>query len=251
MKSAIAKQISLILVTILVLSGCEIISGLFTPPDPLAPRVQLSFDGTSENTGTARFDPEEFGNGLTYVAGVTGQAMRFDGTADWIDVPMTSALSFDEGASVSLWVSHEDWLNTDTGSAAVATVVNVDGMVIEFDYGRTPGEYELGFTLGTFWGGTATSEYYSLNPIPAATWVHVVLVYDAPVRVGRFYVNGILDVELSDVAGPVDPATAPNPIRIGTWFETNQALRGSVDDVRIYDYPLSEDQISALYEGGV
>jgi photosystem II stability/assembly factor-like uncharacterized protein len=77
------------------------------------------------------------------------------------------------------------------------------------------------------------------------TWHHVVLVRDGAIF--RFYVDALAaGSSTSDVVIP----EVDSPLRIG-YAEETEYLIGSADDVRIYNYALTAEQISGLFhEGG-
>ena len=81
-----------------------------------------------------------------------------------------------------------------------------------------------------------------MGAITPDEWVHVALVYDPKVPATQLYFNGEL-VDVSVDAAEI-PKQHPNFFKIGTWYEANQAYRGYVDEVKLYDYPRSARQIA-------
>jgi hypothetical protein len=89
---------------------------------------------------------------------------------------------------------------------------------------------------------------------PKNTWQHLVAVYDGPARQMRLHVDGI-QVGPRTVS-PTGLLSTPHPVTIGsrqslTWggpYDLN--FNGMIDEVAIYDYALSADQVLAHYSAG-
>ena len=86
-------------------------------------------------------------------------------------------------------------------------------------------------------------------PPPPGRWFHAAFTHDG-VGTTRLYVDGAL---VADSRGhPLDPSPVDTPITIGAgrFSRYPQQLRqhfdGALDDLRVYDRPLSPDEIAAL-----
>jgi hypothetical protein len=74
--------------------------------------------------------------------------------------------------------------------------------------------------------------------VPPGRWTHVALVYDRPWYAARSGWRG------RACAWP--PARGPGrTLHIGEWQGANRAFRGEVDELRLYDVALREDEIRA------
>lgn len=78
--------------------------------------------------------------------------------------------------------------------------------------------------------------------IPANTWTHVVVTYDATSL--RFYVNGTL---VNSQASPAYNTDASMPLRIGANVGNNEFFGGQLDEVRVYNRVLTAGDVSQLY----
>ncbi|MHC4843977.1 MAG: LamG domain-containing protein, partial [Planctomycetota bacterium] len=76
-------------------------------------------------------------------------------------------------------------------------------------------------------------------------WHHIAIVYNSQAKTADFYVNGELDVRRRyEEVVPVKLG----PLRIGSHDISSREFDGSMDDVRIYDYALSEEEVAELYK---
>lgn len=82
--------------------------------------------------------------------------------------------------------------------------------------------------------------YVATNPAPVVgVWTHVVLVYDGDGL--RLYLDGVQVAFKGDGRAPADEEAS---IFIGAQNSTSGALRGSLDEVAVYDKALSAARIS-------
>ena len=87
----------------------------------------------------------------------------------------------------------------------------------------------------------------SLGSISSGSWYHIVAINDGSKL--KIYINGKLD-NVSDSLGN-NCSSISAPVVIGkTSQESSFYFPGQIDDVRIYNYPLSTEQIKLLYNGG-
>ena len=78
----------------------------------------------------------------------------------------------------------------------------------------------------------------AFDPVPAHEWVHLALTFDGEQATG--YLNGI------DSVGPKPTGIGPNvtaPVILGATETGGRILQGLMDDVRIYSYPLTPEEI--------
>ena len=76
------------------------------------------------------------------------------------------------------------------------------------------------------------------------TWYHITFWYDFANQNRRIYING--EMEAEGTASPYLGSTSDTII--GAWG-TGQWFQGIIDDVQIYDTPLTEDEILAVMLG--
>jgi len=102
---------------------------------------------------------------------------------------------------------------------------------------------------GNVWSGTGTWG----TAYPPGSWYHVVVIWDNPAGSAQIWVNGTLKTNTAITANTAnrDFGTAPWRIGIAAPGSGNYrwAADGSIDDVRIYNFPLTANEISVLYQG--
>jgi len=147
--------------------------------------------------------------------------------------------------------SVEAWVNGGTQVAGAG--------IVTYGYG-SGGEQ---FNLDTGSGGAHAYRFSVRDAInvahnangsiaPNSTWQHVVGVCDEPHGLLHLYVNGVNNADAA-ISGGIQMGTSP--ISIGSRQQNfastyNMNFVGSIDEVAIYDYPLSPAQVLNHYTAG-
>jgi hypothetical protein len=171
--------------------------------------------------------------------GKTAGALAFDGVDDCVDCGSNDDLNLAKGVSVSAWIKLAEPAkdqkivsNQDNVSGGYKVSLYDNKLELEIrDVGNIPSQNR---SVG---GGTV------LEP---DVWYHVVSTYSQGGGI-KTYVNGKLDRELG-VSGMLAPSAGT--VKIGCEpFEDAYWFKGLMDDLQIYNYPLSEDEVASLYAG--
>ena len=118
------------------------------------------------------------------------------------------------------------------------------------EYTNTKGKYRDGdFVFGVSAMAAGNSQVSIDKKNVISLWNHIVGVVDLTLENSRLYMNGILKTEnKSKYTGfnsfPTDIYIAKH----GNLDETQYHTPGHIDDVRIYNYALSNDQVVSLHE---
>ncbi len=222
----------------------------------------------------------------TFVTGVKGQAAAFN--SGYMAYPSIAALATTSGSvSISCWVIVSNnkanaaassttspiFSLTRTGEAFgnLNLMAETHGLVTS-DSIQMKGVFRIKKPDGTDFGGDAVNmikqetwmdatHNWNANKI-GGHWAHVVYTYDGPTATNKIYVNGVKisngawEVRNNGAAFPLNHFTPTRPVigaletvvngtNTDTW---NAALKGSVDELRIYDKTLTTAEIGALYE---
>ncbi|MFN0129670.1 MAG: LamG domain-containing protein, partial [Verrucomicrobiales bacterium] len=112
-----------------------------------------------------------------------------------------------------------------------------------------PGQGDTGAIRPHFFG-TSTTALTTTNPDVLAlnTTYHVVTTWDRAAGTGNIYFNGALVL-----SGPVpgEPVNTANAIFIGRDGRENRPSNFRIDEVALYDYPLTDAQILNHYNIGL
>lgn len=185
--------------------------------------------------------------GVTYAEGVVGQSVYFDGVDGYIDVPHSEVLTLQE-YTLSVWV------NADSNTPFDSLLLK--GRYNGIQNGNNQREYNFTFNSAAYHG--VDSRWYSVSiseTPPHDKWILLTASFDGEVL--TVYKNGILSDQL-ETSVDINVPISPESLTIGSAFDVNngsignqhQAFKGSLDDLRIYNRALSEQEISELYKLG-
>jgi hypothetical protein len=177
--------------------------------------------------------------GTTVVAGKSatyGTARSFNGSSDYIEVPNNSSLQLTTAYTFSTWV----YRSADNGTWE--RILSKSGTAGGYDYWM---QIQPDDTLNC--GVYKTDSAYNRSSsatVPTGQWTHVSCSFDST-NGFNMYINGSLSN--GTVAGTIGVArTSTSNFEIGrlgsgSWY---YSFNGNIDDVRIYNYARSVDQIT-------
>jgi hypothetical protein len=198
-----------------------------------------AFDGLF--VGTPAFDSDD----PAPVPGGSTASIAFDGAGSWVDVTGYDGVGGDTARTLAFWFKGD------------LTQPNLNATMVSWGTGATGARYDTRINtagndqLRTEVAGSGTN---ATTSIVTGEWLHCAVVFDpvlgTTIGDALFYVDGNLEV-LTVQGGTVVNTNASNGVRIGNarTFPT-RAVAGKMDDIRIYDRALSEDEIRALIEPG-
>lgn len=202
-----------------------------TPPSGLVAAL-----GFEEGTGTTAADVSGLGNngvvsGATWTSsGKFGKALSF-GSGSIVTINDSASLDLTSGMTLEAWVNPttlSGWMNL------IFKQDNSSGVVYVLQGSTSPAQHP---SFGGSFSGTNLSAPSSL---PLNTWSHVAGTYDGTTM--KFYVNGLL-VASRPQTGPI--ATSTGPLTIGGNVVYGENWNGLIDEVRIYNRALSQNEIHA------
>ena len=197
--------------------------------------LHLSFD---EGSGNIANDSSAFNNdcalngNVQWIDGVFGKAIELDG-ATWGEVADADSLDLTDALTI------ETWAKIPAGGEGTQSAVEKGAAWIE-------GEYNLAALYG---GGTLLQ----MRDLPAncadanvgssiqdGEWHFLVGTWDGGTL--RLYIDGNLDAEM-ECAGTL--LTNNDPLYIGARGGTQRFITGALDEVKVYNYALSQSEIAA------
>ncbi|HDS83918.1 MAG TPA: carbohydrate-binding protein, partial [Phycisphaerales bacterium] len=240
----------------------ELISGGNLTPagivyrDNLSP-MAVSLDTNHECIGYWRLDESEgtvagdlsgrqnhgvLKNGLSFdadsVPGIIGNALRFDGVNDYIELP-AGFDEFDNGFSAAFW----------------AHPTAVKNWARFIDLGNGPNNHNIIVTresttnhlaVRVYDGGSAGGLVRASNAIALNTWqFFAVTISNRSSNNVRIYKNGQL-IQTGTTAIPQSVLRSANYIGRSNW-SADAYYQGALDDVRVFDYALSANEVMDIY----
>lgn len=107
---------------------------------------------------------------------------------------------------------------------------------------------------GTLWflinDGSSSEIEYSYSTVPTGQWTHVAVTVNLSTQEVKFYIDGELDATESTAKTTINTST--DDLLIGAYSTTpTEAWKGYLDDIRIYNCTLSDNDIENIYNRGV
>lgn len=172
------------------------------------------------------------GTGMSFVAGLSGNAVQLDGADDYVSVSHNATL-MPASITVSGWIDFS---------------LSQSWMMINKAPGGTSGSYYIygGAGSGTWsiFGPTGTRYDCYLGSVSPGKWYHLVGTLDATTGQQKCYFNG-------DLKGTVNGAALgsnTNPVYIGNYGPgSGYQVGGMIDGVRIYNRALSAEEVRGIY----
>ena len=179
--------------------------------------------------------------GAQWVDGISSSALRFTDRNTYVTFPFPSALSGNTEFTVSMWVHIEAWPTAQyayiilfgdyEAGRAFHVLLDNDGSIAP-----------RGTVRANFWD-PPTPHVYTKNTFNTGVWYNWVFVYDkTKIRMyqnGTFLENMELDSPASVNLDASGTMTLSSP--------SGQAYNGVIDEVKIFDYARSEEQILVDY----
>jgi hypothetical protein len=185
-----------------------------------------ALDSTGPNHGTLE------GN-VTFTPGKVGQAFNFHGWQERVRI--NSRVYEMYGGTVSLWFNWDGTQASHSANVMIGTSLGLPRVSPVFDI-------DTGFLLWEF--GSLFRNGTNTQVIPGR-WYHVAMTYDSNFNV-RVYVDGVL----KGGGTSANPGEFRNTLVFGNWdtggpFDVG--FGGLMDEVQIYNRPLSDCEVRNLY----
>ncbi len=165
--------------------------------------------------------------------GKVGGALKLDGQDDYVETNSTADLP---AWTIAVWVKSPAAPASEDPSGPVHREKNYQ---INWNHPMDDFRGATALCIGGTWYDA------SFGQIQSDTWYHLVGTYDGETL--RAYKNGVLVTENSDPSGAPDPEE--QTLKLGRHARDSACFNGTIDDVRIYNYALSQADIAALAGG--
>lgn len=210
-----------------------------------------------EDSGTTAYDASQNGNGnsngktgtLTNTptrtsSGKFNSAIEFDGSDDYVTVTNTSAIDLNEGLQNGLTIAA--WINADSdGEADVGQFISKGTETFCRTDSQSGSNLDIQCELDLSTDATLNVS----SAITTGTWNHIAMTWnnDADDEI-TIWINGQNRGSSTDGVGPASADTSN--FLIGNNAATTNSFDGKVDDMRIYNYELTKQQINTLMNDG-
>jgi hypothetical protein len=203
----------------------------------------------NEGSGTIAYDSSGSGNdgtihGATWVDnGSCEKALSFDGVDDYVETNPATFQSKD--ITVEAWIYPKSFSGYKT-ILHKGDRIGANNLLFAFDLISNKISFYIS-SNGNNWDSTVGTTILELNK-----WYHVVGVYRSSDKFFAVYVNGTEDnTKTSTLSSLYHDASK---YWIGARYDNRQFrsdryFNGIIDEVKIYNYALSADEIKTLYEG--
>ena len=161
-----------------------------------------------------------------------GSAVRVQ-TKGHFTVDVLDAAAFQKSGTISVWFRYLSMARDIEQSIFDSWVDTREHIFVRHANGAAVGHMQIGFQKGA-------NEYELATgfDVDVGRWAHVIVTWDAANTYGRAYVDG------QSVLADNYPSGAFVPK--GQLMDFGGNLDGYIDDVRLYDRPLTEVEISSL-----
>ncbi|MBI4136833.1 LamG domain-containing protein, partial [Candidatus Roizmanbacteria bacterium] len=178
--------------------------------------------------------------------GKYGKVLSFDG-GDYVSVVDTTALDITPAITLSAW--------TNFGAALgnYETILGKrDASATEANYGLRNGTGANADEIEFYWATSTVWQVYTTNNanLSTSTWYHILATYDGTNV--KIYKDGVLLTGTCTTGTCVTALAADNNTfgigRAGDY--ASEYMTGSIDEVKIYPFALTADQVKTVYNQG-
>jgi len=188
------------------------------------------------NHGT--FSGDGFGES-SLTTGKYGDALGFDGSDDYIDLPKDDMTAGQSEVTLEFWINADEWISTNTLWDEYHSDV----------YWQNSIRCDKWYTRDSSTGLTGSRDNdLSLPTLTPGEWHHLVFVYSVSQNTKAIYLDGELYTSTSI---SIDPLTSKRQgARLGYACDGTN-FDGIIDEVRVWKRALSLEEISASYNSKI
>ena len=221
------------------------------PESPLSQSLR-GYWKLDDGSGTNATDSSGNANTLamtgspSWVAGQIGPySLDFSGTAQYLSVadPASGVLDFGDGADFTI----SGWFNRDTAAADHTIVAKKNdqttnaGYVVWIDNNGS-----TDYLSAEISDGTDTYSAIGTTDLSTTGWHQFSIVWDDSNGLS-IYLDGKLDGSTTSSTSSINSLANALAFRIGAESDAGVPFDGKIDDIRVYGYALSADQVKKLY----
>lgn len=186
--------------------------------------------------------------GATWVDGKFGKALSFDGVDDYVEVPDSPSLNPTEQITIEAWYKPLSFVGAGNEPIVDKSFTSHNPPYYQYMLGVTGDGYKNSPASFVFYITTNNNWKYTRSEPgiwKTGQWYHIIGLYDGTSM--ELYVNGNL---ISSTPGSGKINNYGMKLRIGSYVNFNAFLRGTIDEIRIYNRALSPEEVKQHYEQG-
>jgi len=171
-------------------------------------------------------------HGAVQSEGHLRDGLYFDGVNDYLETDYTDHLP---NWTISAWIKADENPKTDKDAGPVMKQENI---LISYDHRGSSFRTAAGLSVGGTWYPA------SFGTLTGGNWYHLAASYDGETL--RSYTDGQPITQNTDPSGPADVSS--HSLKIGKHAVNDFFFQGIIDEVRVYNGVLSDDEILSLYD---
>ncbi len=178
-----------------------------------------------------------------YVGGIvgSGQAIDFTGDPNFVALPPTDYVS-GKGWTITWWEKSTDRAGTDPSVWEVLVASGISHGSDRISFYRYENSYYC-FRITDSYSHTISASMPALPPHERQQWHFLAATYNETAELADFYVDG--EKVFSDVA--VTFGGFGDAITVGNRLNQERPADSVIDDVKLYNYPVTQDEVIAEY----
>jgi hypothetical protein len=176
------------------------------------------------------------GNCPNWVSGKYGNAIKFDGSNDYLYCNNNTVLNPTTAITIEAWVNISNYAASGKWPGIVGKGNNVQYQIYL--------EQSSSQIVGSVYNSTSykSCTFSNYGNVSLNTWHHIVMTYDSVTGKINTYLNGVLNSTCSHSG---NLAITIEPVYIG--LKPNDYFNGTIDEVKIYNRALSADEVKENY----
>jgi hypothetical protein len=220
---------------------------IYPVESPNAPLAWYRFDGNTNDSSGNGYHGWAFG-WPTYVPGIYGQAISFDGYRDSVDITDAVKLfrRISTGITIAFWQYGTDSTHRNDTLCCSNYEYGADNPAIAISLGcwRQPGRYNWDCGYPWSFDSRLTGDH-RYKAEWTGRWNHWAFTKDAERGIMQVFLNGALYNRRTDANSHISSITS---FEIGSgWYG---GYDGLIDDFRIYNYALSQSEVAYIATNG-
>jgi hypothetical protein len=206
-----------------------------------------------ETSGTTAADSSKNKNdgtvtgGGQWVAGQLGGALLFDGTDDYVSLPIGPLISTLTNSTFAVWANFSGQGGAWQRLFDIGTGTGVNMFLTPAIGGSNTGVMRFAITIG---GSGAESQLSATATLPTG-WHHVAVVIDATAMSMQLYLDGAVVATAATQRIPSDLGATTQNWLGRSEYAADGYYSGNLDDFRIYDRALTLEEIGEVMQGGL